>query len=422
MKIFIPKNIEEAIPSAPDGSVIQGTISSEHGVATVTDILLHTPGVSEPSALDATRQTLTVLGQTEKSCPFRIDRKGSVKWTDQSGAVVTVESYETDQFFKRTPFDPAILDHLREKRVLIIGTGSVGAPMALELAKAGVGEIIAVDKDILEIHNCMRHVLGRSYVGWPKPVALAHYLKEQAPVSKCTPVYGDIFQGDREPLRRLIEEKRPTHILAATDSLHIQYLCQLTALHYQIPLMAVWCDNNAVEGEIFMWEPGQAGGWHPGRPERGCYACMRDPEKISVTRSAGFDYSSDDPDSYGGEPALGTFINRINNIASIFMTAWMLRDCPVQGKLSAILDEPYDGKGLQYIRLGGPYPFEAQGQVTAKTPWAVEWYRVLKRQECTFCGKSAEEIGKTLFPEEVTDATTEDCWDDFEETGTGGTQ
>jgi hypothetical protein len=271
-----------------------------------------------------------------------------------------------------------------------------------------------IDKDVLEIHNCMRHVLGAAYVGWPKPVAFKHYVEEHVPTCKCIPVYGDIFQGDRRRLRDIIEETRPTRILAATDSLRIQYLCQRVALFYQIPLMAVWCDNNAIEGEIFMWEHGQASGWMPGRPERGCYACMRNPAEITITRSNSFDYSSDDPDSYGGEPALGTFINRINNIATIIMIAWMLRKCPVQTKLAGILDEYYEGKGLQYIRLGGPYPYEAEGQITSKSPWAVEWYRVLKQDDCPFCGDSKrnEEV---LFPEVDDNVDGQDNWDNFEE-------
>ena len=163
-----------------------------------------------------------------------------------------------------------------------------------------------------------------------------------------------------------------------------------------------------------MWEPGQARAWKAGRPERGCYACMRDPDSITITRSSSFDYSSDDPDSYGGEPALGTFVNRVNNIATIIMTAWMLRDCPVRTKLAGILDEHYEGKGLQYIRLGGPYPFEAEGQVTAKNPWAVEWYRVLKRDGCPFCGDLKDNEG-VLFPESIEEGTGSDNWDDFEE-------
>jgi len=386
---------------------VLGTISPEFEVATVSDVA--GPG----SAADRARTVLAVIGTDLTDLPFCIEQNGELTWRDQDGRPVDIQRHSTADFFKRTPFNPKVLDHLQSKTVLMIGLGSVGAMMGVELAKTGVGKLIAVDKDVLEIHNSMRHVLGSEYIGWPKPAAFAHYLREQVPSAECKSVFGDVFAGDRSALHRLIEETRPTHILATTDSLHAQYLSQLTALHYQIPMMAVACDSNAVEGEIFFWEPGQAEQWQPGRPKRGCYACMRDPDELTIERSGHFDYSNDDPDSYGGEPALGTFINRINNITSIFMTAWLLRDVPKRGKLASILDKPYDGRGLQYVRLGGPYPFKAENQVTAKNPWGVEWYRVLKRDECPFCGKNAD-VESALFPEEVSDDDQIDSLAGFE--------
>jgi hypothetical protein len=161
--------------------------------------------------------------------------------------------------------------------------------------------------------------------------------------------------------------------------------------------MAVWCDNNAVEGELFIWEPGQAKAWRPGRHERGCYGCLRPPDKATIGRSSHFDYSTDDPDSYGGEPALGTFINRINDIAAIVMLAWILRDAPRSTRLATLMDESYDGKGLQYVRLGGPYKMEESVTVTADHPWQVKWLRVLKQGNCPFCGEHAN-LERVLYP------------------------
>ena len=408
MKLYIPDHIERRLCDLPEGTVLLGTFSIDCEIATITKVYFpnESRGVHD-------RHTVAVIGER---CSNHVPFSWSVEtgWMDKRDQPVETVIYQGRDFFRRTPFDPTVMSHLRKERVLIVGTGSVGAPMGLELAKSGVGAIVAVDKDILEIHNCMRHVLGAAYVGWPKPVAFKHYLEEHVPTCECIPVYEDIFEGDRSRLRQVIAETRPTRILAVTDSLRIQYLCQRAALHFQIPLMAVWCDNNAVEGEIFLWEPGQARAWKPGRPMRGCYACMRDPDQVTITRSSNFDYSSDDPDSYGGEPALGTFINRINNIATIVMTAWMLRDCPVTTKLAGILDQYYEGKGLQYIRLGGPYLIETEGQITAKAPWAVEWYRVLKRDNCPFCS-DLDDNEQVLFPAVNVEEKQAESWDNFEE-------
>ena len=46
---------------------------------------------------------------------------------------------------------------LMKKRVLIIGLGSFGSVIAVDLAKAAVGNFALMDFDRLERHNIVRH-------------------------------------------------------------------------------------------------------------------------------------------------------------------------------------------------------------------------------------------------------------------------
>lgn len=65
--------------------------------------------------------------------------------------------------------------------VVVVGCGSVGAPVACALAQAGVGRIVLVDPEILGWPNVGRHPLGASDVGRNKAEALAERLRTDYP-------------------------------------------------------------------------------------------------------------------------------------------------------------------------------------------------------------------------------------------------
>jgi molybdopterin/thiamine biosynthesis adenylyltransferase len=76
--------------------------------------------------------------------------------------------------------DPG-LARLRASRVAIIGCGSVGAPVALALAQAGVGRLLLVDPDVLKTANIGRHPLGADALGRNKAEALAAMIRSKLP-------------------------------------------------------------------------------------------------------------------------------------------------------------------------------------------------------------------------------------------------
>ncbi|MBW3098814.1 ThiF family adenylyltransferase [Pseudohoeflea coraliihabitans] len=70
---------------------------------------------------------------------------------------------------------------LRERIVVCVGCGSLGAPVVEFLARAGVGKLILIDPETLRWANVGRHILGASDVGERKAVALAHRLRTDLP-------------------------------------------------------------------------------------------------------------------------------------------------------------------------------------------------------------------------------------------------
>ena len=70
---------------------------------------------------------------------------------------------------------------LRTQKVVIVGAGSVGSPIAAALARSGVGDIYVLDGEALGWENLSRHVLGAREVGSGKADSLAKHLTAALP-------------------------------------------------------------------------------------------------------------------------------------------------------------------------------------------------------------------------------------------------
>ena len=80
----------------------------------------------------------------------------------------------------------ADLTTLRTSRVVMVGCGSLGSPIARLLAQAGVGEIDLVDPEHLKLENTSRHMLGADTCRQNKAAALAKRLQRDFPHSRAT--------------------------------------------------------------------------------------------------------------------------------------------------------------------------------------------------------------------------------------------
>jgi len=77
---------------------------------------------------------------------------------------------------------------LKASRVLVVGAGGLGSPLALYLAAAGVGTLGLVDFDAVDVTNLQRQILyGGSDVGRPKLEAAAERLHEVNPHVEVVP-------------------------------------------------------------------------------------------------------------------------------------------------------------------------------------------------------------------------------------------
>lgn len=76
---------------------------------------------------------------------------------------------------------PEPFEMRQQKKVLVIGCGSLGSPMVELLARAGVGSLDIVDNERFDSPNVSRHVLGLTSLERAKAKALAARLRQDIP-------------------------------------------------------------------------------------------------------------------------------------------------------------------------------------------------------------------------------------------------
>lgn len=72
-------------------------------------------------------------------------------------------------------------DYLADTTTTIVGLGTTGSTVAVELAKCGVGTFHLFDPDHLEVHNVARHVCDLRDIGRQKTAAVAERVKGRHP-------------------------------------------------------------------------------------------------------------------------------------------------------------------------------------------------------------------------------------------------
>lgn len=98
-------------------------------------------------------------------------------------------------------FGERIQKKLKESRVAVLGVGGVGSTAALYLAAAGVGELLLVDRDSVELSNLNRQILFTAAdLGLPKAETAAKRLTALNNGIKITYSIKDIIESDLPPL------------------------------------------------------------------------------------------------------------------------------------------------------------------------------------------------------------------------------
>jgi len=161
---------------------------------------------------------------------------------------------------------------LAHRRATIIGLGGIGAPIALELAKAGIGELRVLDSDRVEPGIAVRWPLGLSAAGELKVDAIADWVLRNLPYTTVRPypyrLGGVRIDGASPSDSDLIDELLADSdlLIDATAEIGLHYPLAIAARKRGVPYLEVSTRTGAWGGVLARVS---------GDADRPCWLCYQ---------------------------------------------------------------------------------------------------------------------------------------------------
>jgi len=144
--------------------------------------------------------------------------------------------------------------------VLIIGLGGLGSPVAMYLAAAGVGKLILVDDDNVDLSNLQRQISHTSaQVGKPKVESAAQLIRQLNPNVTLTLINSRIKE------RELAKQVEAADVVVdCTDNFSTRFAINQYCVQIKKPLVSGAAIR--LEGQLSVFDARQ--------PHSPCYRCL----------------------------------------------------------------------------------------------------------------------------------------------------
>jgi molybdopterin/thiamine biosynthesis adenylyltransferase len=267
--------------------------------------------------------------------------------------------------YARTPFATGEMDALWNSRVAILGCGTGGSKIAMELARAGVGQITLCDPDRMEFANVSRHEGDLLDVGKPKTLVTAERIYRINPAIKVKTYRENVFDRCWDDVAKVFTCDL---VIAATDRTSVQFLINDVTQKLKVPCVFGGCYEEALGGEVFYTLPERV---------MPCLACLRGGLKQPV-RNPQIDYSTAlAVEDYQGQPGLHAAVDFVTCVEVQICLAILLRTVKTS-KLRSLIDHQSN-----FILVGGAL---GAGFYRFHRPFHVFWQPLTgPRRGCTVC-------------------------------------
>lgn len=198
-------------------------------------------------------------------------------------------------------------DVMSQKCAVILGCGSVGSLVAMELARSGVANFVLCDADTLEYHNLCRHQCGIEDVGDLKVNALRRKILNINPKAQVR-IFGGVVQNIPKTILDEMCTAHGTIFVGCADNRTADVYANRIAAYYDAAFLSIGFWERAFAGEIFYYIPGE---------NMPCYRCaLGDGGSVSGRVEANHHVYSNQANVEGlkFEPGISVDINFITSI------------------------------------------------------------------------------------------------------------
>ncbi|KON33365.1 MAG: hypothetical protein AC479_05045 [miscellaneous Crenarchaeota group-6 archaeon AD8-1] len=147
---------------------------------------------------------------------------------------------------------------LLESKVAVVGVGGLGTISSIYLALVGVGKLILIDQDTVEIKNLHRQILYKtSDLHYPKAEIASYQLKKMNPLIKIEAYSDNINANNVEKLLDGVD-----CVVDGLDNMSTRYLVNSACVKMKIPY--VFGAAIGLEGNLSVFSS----------PDTGCLKCL----------------------------------------------------------------------------------------------------------------------------------------------------
>ena len=266
------------------------------------------------------------------------------------------------------------LHELKDKKAAVIGLGSGGSFVTMELAAGGIGELHLLDKDKLYVENLFRHVCDRRDLGRNKAEAVRDKIKDHLLPVKIETYTSDILYSV-DDLRNIIT--KVDIVLCATDTPQSRAMVNYICLMLNKPLILVCTFDNATIGEIIRVNP-----W-----KSACYECIR----MHLNRALIEDKDNRDEVIPYSTQAIETDENSLGTRTDVVLVASIAAKVALM-TLTEGLNTGFGKLYSNYLTWGSTRNIKFVEPFNFKNPFSTNFMDIGIHPKCPICGDIPEEI------------------------------